>query len=101
MLQILINITLLECSNISYSYCCCNSGGVLKFKVRVDQNTPAGIITNIAEVDPDGPGTEGKTPSNPNDVTVLGVKKGTINDRTEMPLLMWMQQLQQIKITKL
>jgi hypothetical protein len=73
----------------------------LKFKVRVDQNTPAGIITNIAEVDPDGPGTEGKTPSNPNDVTVLGVKKGTINDRTEMPLLMWMQQLQQIKITKL
>ena len=57
-----------------------NSGGVLKFKVRVDQNTPAGTITNIAEVDPDGPGTEGKTPSNPNDITVLGVKKGTIND---------------------
>lgn len=57
-----------------------NSSGVLKFKVRVNQNTPAGIITNIAEVDPDGPGTEGKTPSNPNDVTVLGVKKGTIND---------------------
>lgn len=60
-----------------------NSGGVLKFKVRVDQNTPAGTITNIAEVDPDGPGTEGKTPSNPNDITVLGVKKGTINDRTD------------------
>ncbi|AVZ85955.1 beta strand repeat-containing protein [Acinetobacter sp. WCHA45] len=59
-----------------------NSSGVLKFKVRVNQNTPAGIITNIAEVDPDGPGTEGKTPSNPNDVTVLGVKKGTINDST-------------------
>jgi uncharacterized repeat protein (TIGR01451 family) len=57
-----------------------NSSGVLKFKVRVNQNTPAGIITNIAEVDPDGPGTEGKTPSNPNDVNVLGVKKGTIND---------------------
>ncbi|MDR7654500.1 beta strand repeat-containing protein [Acinetobacter junii] len=57
-----------------------NSSGVLKFKVRVNLNTPAGIITNIAEVDPDGPGTEGKTPSNPNDVTVLGVKKGTIND---------------------
>lgn len=57
-----------------------NSTGVLKFKVQVVQNTPAGIITNIAEVDPDGPGTEGKTPSNPNDVTVLGVKKGTIND---------------------
>lgn len=57
-----------------------NSSGVLKFKIRVNQNTPAGIITNIAEVDPDGPGTEGKTPSNPNDVTVLGVKKGTIND---------------------
>ncbi|WP_256414117.1 NEW3 domain-containing protein [Acinetobacter sp. 5862] len=57
-----------------------NSTGVLKFKVQVIQNTPAGIITNIAEVDPDGPGTEGKTPSNPNDVTVLGVKKGTIND---------------------
>lgn len=59
-----------------------NSGGVLKFKVRVDQNTPAGTITNIAEVDPDGPGTEGKTPSNPNDITVLSVKKGTINDST-------------------
>lgn len=57
-----------------------NSSGVLKFKVRVNQNTPAGIITNTAEVDPDGPGAEGKTPSNPNDVTVLGVKKGTIND---------------------
>lgn len=60
-----------------------NSGGVLKFKVRVDLNTPAGTITNTAEVDPDGPGTEGKTPSNPNDITVLGVKKGTINDRTD------------------
>ncbi len=57
-----------------------NSSGVLKFKVQVDQNTPAGTITNIAEVDPDGSGNEGKTPSNPNDVTVLGVKKGTIND---------------------
>lgn len=57
-----------------------NSTGVLKFKVQVVQNTPAGIITNTAEVDPDGPGSEGKTPSNPNDVTVLGVKKGTIND---------------------
>ncbi|OTG69505.1 hypothetical protein B9T25_02750 [Acinetobacter sp. ANC 4470] len=59
-----------------------NSSGVLKFKVRVDQNTPAGTITNTAEVDPDGSGTEGKTPSNPNDITVLGVKKGTINDST-------------------
>ncbi|OTH00001.1 beta strand repeat-containing protein [Acinetobacter sp. ANC 4973] len=59
-----------------------NSGGVLKFKVRVDLNTPAGTITNTAEVDPDGPGTEGKTPSNPNDITVLSVKKGTINDST-------------------
>ena len=57
-----------------------NSTGVLKFKVQVVQNTPAGIITNTAEVDPDGPDSEGKTPSNPNDVTVLGVKKGTIND---------------------
>ncbi|MEG0404688.1 MAG: NEW3 domain-containing protein [Acinetobacter sp.] len=59
-----------------------NSSGVLKFKVQVDQNTPAGTITNIAEVDPDGPGTEGKTPSNQNDITVVGVKKGTINDST-------------------
>jgi uncharacterized repeat protein (TIGR01451 family) len=41
-----------------------NSSGVLKFKVRVNQNTPAGIIRNIAEVDPDGPGAEVKTPSN-------------------------------------
>ena len=57
-----------------------NSGGVLKFKVRVDENVPAGTITNTAEVDPDGPGTEGKTPSNSNDITVLSVKKGTIND---------------------
>ena len=59
-----------------------NSSGVLKFKVLVNQNTPAGIIRNIAEVDPDGPGAEVKTPSNPNDVTVLGVKEGTINDST-------------------
>ena len=59
-----------------------NSGGILKFKVRVNQNTPAGTITNTAEVDPDGSGAEGKTPSNPNDITVLGVKKGTINDST-------------------
>ncbi|MDH0668046.1 beta strand repeat-containing protein [Acinetobacter junii] len=59
-----------------------NSSGVLKFKVRVNQNTPAGIITNTAYVDPDGPGAEVKTSSNPNDVTVLGVKKGTINDST-------------------
>ena len=59
-----------------------NSGGVLKFKVRVDLNMPAGTITNTAEVDPDGPGTEGKTPSNSNDITVLSVKKGTINDST-------------------
>ncbi|CAB1220242.1 NEW3 domain-containing protein [Acinetobacter bouvetii] len=58
-----------------------NSGGVLKFKVEVNQNTPAGTITNTAYVDPDGPGTdEGKTPSNPTDVTVLSIKKGTIND---------------------
>lgn len=60
-----------------------NSGGVLKFKVRVDLNMPAGTITNTAEVDPDGLGTEGKTPSNPNDITVLSVKKGTINDRAD------------------
>ena len=59
-----------------------NSSGVLKFKVRVNQNTPAGTITNIAEVDPDGPSPEGKTPSNQNDITVVGVKKGTINDST-------------------
>lgn len=52
----------------------------LKFKVSVDANAPAGVITNIAEIDPDGPGAEPKTPSNPTDVTVLGTKKGTIND---------------------
>jgi hypothetical protein len=64
----------------------------LKFKVQVVQNTPAGIITNIAEVDPDGPGTEGKTPSNPNDVTVLGVKKVLLTIVRPMPLLMDNQQ---------
>lgn len=58
-----------------------NTTGTLTFKVRVDQNTPAGVITNIANVDPDGPsGPEGNTPSNPNDVNILSIKKGTIND---------------------
>lgn len=58
-----------------------NTTGVLTFKVVVAKGTAAGIITNIANVDPDGPiGSEGNTPSNPNDVTVLGIKKGTIND---------------------
>lgn len=58
-----------------------NTTGTLTFKVRVDQNTPAGVITNIANVDPDGPlGSEGNTPSNPNDVNILSIKKGTIND---------------------
>ncbi|SDB84207.1 beta strand repeat-containing protein [Acinetobacter boissieri] len=57
-----------------------NSSGVLKFKVQVVQNTAAGKITNVAEVDPDGAGPEGTTKSNSNDVTVLGVKKGTMND---------------------
>ena len=59
-----------------------NTTGVLTFKVQVNQNTAAGVITNIANVDPDGSGSEGNTPSNPNDVTVLSVKKGTINDST-------------------
>ncbi|MFH4276140.1 hypothetical protein WAJ11_21230, partial [Acinetobacter baumannii] len=55
--------------------------GTLTFKVRVDQNTPAGVIRNTAYVDPDGPsGPEGDTPSNPNDVNILSIKKGTIND---------------------
>jgi len=58
-----------------------NTTGVLTFKVIVAKDTAAGVITNIANVDPDGPGSEGNTPSNPNDVTVLGIKKGTINDR--------------------
>ncbi|MBF7683087.1 DUF11 domain-containing protein [Acinetobacter sp. B5B] len=57
-----------------------NSSGVLKFKVQVVQNTSAGKITNVAYVDPDGSGPEGQTSSNANDVTVLGVKKGTMND---------------------
>ncbi|GAB3040643.1 NEW3 domain-containing protein [Acinetobacter apis] len=57
-----------------------NSTGVLKFKVQVNQNAAAGKITNVAEVDPDGSGPEGKTSSNSNDVTVLSVKKGTVND---------------------
>lgn len=58
-----------------------NTTGTLTFKVRVDQNTPAGVITNIANVDPDGPlGSEGNTPSNPNDINILSIKKGTIND---------------------
>ena len=57
-----------------------NTTGTLTFKVRVDQNTPAGVITNTAYVDPDGPGSEGNTPSNPNDINILSIKKGTIND---------------------
>ncbi|MDW2812684.1 hypothetical protein R5K32_21500, partial [Acinetobacter baumannii] len=37
-----------------------NTTGTLTFKVRVDQNTPAGVIRNTAYVDPDGPsGPEG------------------------------------------
>lgn len=57
-----------------------NSSGVLKFKVQVAQNTAAGKITNIANVDPDGAGPEGTTPSNSNDITVLSIKKGTMNN---------------------
>ncbi|MBF7687389.1 beta strand repeat-containing protein [Acinetobacter rathckeae] len=58
-----------------------NSSGVLKFKVKVVQNAPAGKITNVASVDPDGDnGPEGSTNSNSNDVTVMSIKKGTIND---------------------
>jgi uncharacterized repeat protein (TIGR01451 family) len=57
-----------------------NTTGTLKFKVTVNQTAPAGTIRNVANVDPDGPGTTGNTPSNPADVTVEGVKKGTIND---------------------
>lgn len=58
-----------------------NTTGTLTFKVRVDQNTPAGVVRNTAYVDPDGPsGPEGDTPSNPNDVNILSIKKGTIND---------------------
>lgn len=61
-----------------------NTTGVLTFKVIVDKNRAAGIITNIANVDPDGnPSTPNSTPSNPNDVTVLSIKKGTINDRND------------------
>lgn len=60
-----------------------NTTGTLTFKVTVDQNTPAGTITNIGYVDPDGPGTEPSKPSNPTDVTISSIKKGTINDRTD------------------
>ena len=53
-----------------------NTTGTLTFKVRVDQNTPAGVIRNTAYVDPDGPsGPEGDTPSNPNDVNILSIKR--------------------------
>ena len=58
-----------------------NTTGTLTFKVRVDKDTPAGVIRNTAYVDPDGPlGSEGNTPSNPNDINILSIKKGTIND---------------------
>ena len=58
-----------------------NTTGTLTFKVRVDKDTPAGVIRNTAYVDPDGPsGPEGDTPSNSNDVNILSIKKGTIND---------------------
>ncbi len=58
-----------------------NTTGTLTFKVRVDKDTPAGVIRNTAYVDPDGPsGLEGDTPSNSNDVNILSIKKGTIND---------------------
>ncbi|RLL39042.1 DUF11 domain-containing protein [Acinetobacter cumulans] len=53
----------------------------LKFKVTVDTDAPVGKITNTAYIDPDNdPGTLNSTPSNPTDVTVDGIRKGTIND---------------------
>lgn len=56
---------------------------ILKFKVTVDANAPAGNITNIGYADPDGStGSDPKVPSNPTDVVVAGIKKGTINDST-------------------
>ena len=53
----------------------------LKFKVTVDTDAPVGKITNTAYIDPDNdPITLNSTPSNPTDVTVDGIRKGTIND---------------------
>ena len=54
-----------------------NTTGTLTFKAVVKKDTDVGTILNTAEVDP---GT-GKTPSNPNNITVLAVPKGVINDR--------------------
>ncbi len=54
-----------------------NTTGTLTFKAVVKKDTEVGTILNTAEVDP---GT-GKTPSNPNNITVLAVPKGVINDR--------------------
>ena len=54
-----------------------NTTGTLTFKAVVKKGTEVGTILNTAEVDP---GTGTKTPSNPNNITVLAVPKGTIND---------------------
>lgn len=54
-----------------------NTTGTLTFKAVVKKGTEVGTILNTAEVDP---GTGIKTPSNPNNITVLAVPKGTIND---------------------
>ena len=55
-----------------------NTTGTLTFKAVVKKDTDVGTILNTAEVDP---GTGTKTPSNPNNITVLAVPKGVINDR--------------------
>ena len=55
-----------------------NTTGTLTFKAVVKKGTEVGTILNTAEVDP---GTGTKTPSNPNNITVLAVPKGVINDR--------------------
>lgn len=55
-----------------------NTTGTLTFKAVVKKDTDVGTILNTAEVDL---GTGTKTPSNPNNITVLAVPKGVINDR--------------------
>ena len=57
-----------------------NTNGTLKFKVRVNAGVAAGIISNTASFDVDGPAGALPQDTNTTNVTVRSIYAGTIND---------------------
>ena len=57
-----------------------NSNATLKFRVIVNANATPGNIKNVAQFDPDGPGSAPAQNTNPVTTSVAGTYAGTIND---------------------